>query len=83
MVKGVKTAISFPKALEELWTADIDDEGYRKLIADSIEIAYQQLSAEMRQSAGRIYCSRPQLKVLAQAKVNKENAANQLDGSAE
>jgi len=76
---GVKKIISFPKALEELWTAKIDNAGYKKLIADSLELAYQQLTAQMRQNQAE-YTAQAASKRLDQGKINKANAEQQLAG---
>jgi hypothetical protein len=82
VTEGVKTAIDFPKALEEAWTAKTDDPEYQKLIADSLELAYQQLLAEMHQNQAD-YTVQTAEKRVTQAMASKENAEKQLKGLAD
>lgn len=78
-VSSIDTIISFPKMLEELWTAKIDNEGYRKLIADSITLVHQQLLAKLRKTQAG-FTSQAAQKRFDQGVVNKASAKTQLDG---
>ena len=77
--QGVAKIISFKKMLDELSKAHVDNEEYRKLIADSIELAHAQLLARLRETQAGFKLQAAQ-KRLQSAKDDKAAVEKQLNG---
>ena len=77
--QGVAAIISFKKMLDDLSKAHVDNEEYRKLIADSIELAHAQLLARLRETQAEFKLQAAQ-KRLQLAKDDKAAVEKQLKG---
>lgn len=77
--KGVAMVVSFTKMIDECRSANVEDEEYKQLIEEAIELAHQQLIAKMHQDQAA-YALQAAEKRYAQAIANKAAAEKQLSG---
>lgn len=70
--------ISFNKMQDELWQAQVDNEGYRKLIEDGVQASYNKLLADLRKQQSHL-TKNALGKRLNQAKDNYNAEKNQLE----
>jgi hypothetical protein len=74
-----KTVVRFTEMLNQVWELKLDNEGYRKLLEDGLEIAHSRLLAVLRKSQADL--SRESAETRLQiAKTNQAAAENQLGG---
>lgn len=75
VAKGVEMIISFPKMLEDAWAVKVDNEGYKQLIVQSVELAHQQLIAGLHQQQAQyaLQAAEKRLKNANEGKLLAEN----------